>query len=183
MKEVWKSIEGYEDIYQISNIGNVRSLPRIDSRGHKWNGKVLKPHARPNGYFCVHLSRGGIAKWESIHRLVAKTFLEKQDGCDIVNHVDNDRSNNRADNLEWTTYTGNMQHATKQGRMHHQPENLRRAQESRKRPVIGESDGETLYFESAAEAERSGFNHRHISNCCLGKYGYKTHKGLKWRYI
>ena len=117
-----------------------------------------------------------------MHRLVATAFLPKKDGLDIVNHLDNNTLNNNVYNLEWTDYKGNMQHATKQGRMHYNPENLKKAQLSRKRPVIASNGTEVLRFESAMDAEKMGFNHRHISNCCNKRYGYKTHKGYEWRY-
>jgi hypothetical protein len=137
---------------------------------------------RPNGYNVVHLSRGNVSEWKSVHRLVAEAFVPKVPGCNIVNHLDNNPTNNCACNLEWTTYKGNMQHAAKQGRMHYKPGNLLKAQESRKRAVIAYNGTETLRFDSMVDAERLGFDHRRISNCCKGKYGYKTHKGYEWRY-
>lgn len=182
MKEVWKNIENYEGLYQVSNMGRVRSLTRIDARKHMRVGIILKGQVRNGGYTFVHLSKNGKCKWYSVHRLVATAFIDKEDGKDIVNHLDNNPNNNNAENLEWTDFKGNMQHASKQGRMHYNPENLQKALESRKKPVIAYKDDKKLFFESAMDAERFGFNHRHIASCCNNKYGYKTHKGYKWRY-
>ena len=182
MEEVWKPVIGYEGKYEVSNYGNVKSLERIDRNGHFRKGKILKPQKQRNGYVVVHLSNDGEAKWNTVHRLVACAFLDKPPGCDIINHLDNNRENNYVDNLEWTTLKGNMQHAAKQGRMHYVPENLKRAQESKKRKVIAYNGFKEMIFNSISEAEERGFNHRHISSCCRGKYGYKTHKGYFWRY-
>ena len=66
--------------------------------------------------------------------------------------------------------------------MKYSPENLKKAVESRKRAVIGTNGDKTIVFESAMEAEKHGFNHRHIANCCNKRYGYNTHKKYSWRY-
>lgn len=182
--EIWKDIEGYEGIYKVSNMGKVKSLDRIDSNGRARKGIILKQgnRSKNRAYKVVHLSKNNVTKSVLVHRIVALAFVDLIKGKDIVNHLDNDPSNNEASNLEWTTYKGNMQHSSNQGRMHYKPENLKKAQESRKRPVVATKGKEVLTFSSASEAELVGFNHRHIANCCNKKYGYKTHKGYSWRY-
>lgn len=182
--EEWRDVVGYEGIYQVSNLGRVKSVNRKDNLMHFHAGRLLVEHKRPNGYRYVHLSKMGIAKWYSIHRLVATAFCEKPDGCDVVNHLDNCPSNNCANNLEWTTYAGNMQHAARQGRMKHQPQNLTKAQESRKIPVIAiSSDGTRTEFESQrAAGEALGLASGHIAACCRQEYGYKTIKGYRFEY-
>jgi hypothetical protein len=180
--EHWKDVLGYSGIYQVSSLGRVRSVPRVDSNNRTHKGRVLKITKRPNGYNVVHLSKCNVSEYKSVHRLVAEAFVPKMPGCDIVNHLDNNPTNNNANNLEWTTYKGNMQHATKQGRMHYKPDNLKKAQDAHKKPVIATRGSETLRFDSMVDAERLGFDHRRISNCCKNKYGYKTHKGYEWRY-
>ena len=182
MEEIWKDIDGYIGFYQVSNLGRVKRLEHADKMGHVYKERIVKCSDNGNGYIRVHLSKNGVAEWHLVHRLVAKAFITTKKNCDIVNHLDNNPSNNRVDNLEWTDDKGNMQHATKQGRMHYQPQNLLKAQESRKRPVIAENGKETLYFKCAKDAESMGFNHRHIANCCNKRYGCKTHKGYTWRY-
>ena len=182
MEEIWKDIDDYIGFYQVSNLGRIKRVEHADKMGHVYKQRIVKCSEWGHGYLRVHLSKNGVAEWHLVHRLVAKAFVPQNDNCNVVNHLDNNPSNNRFDNLEWTDHKGNMQHAAKQGRMLYKPQNLLKAQESRKRPVIGESDTVTLRFESAIAAEAMGFNHRHISNCCNKKYGYKTHKGYTWRY-
>ena len=182
MQEVWKDIAGYVGFYQISNLGRIKRLEHTDKTGHLYRERIVKCSNNGRGYFRAHLSKDGVANWHLVHRLVASAFIPPKVGCNIVNHLDNNPSNNRVDNLEWTDCKGNMQHAAKQGRMHFNPQNLKKAIEAHKRPVIGTNGIETLRFESAVAAEVMGFDHRHISSCCNQKYGYKTHKGYTWRY-
>lgn len=186
--EIWRDIIGYEGFYQVSNLGNVKSLPRKITQfnnGTKtltfYKGKILKPQKRGN-YLIVHLTKKGKQKWLFIHRLVAQAFIEQKEGCNIVNHLDNNPSNNKAENLEWTTYKGNMQYASKQGRIHCNSNNLKKAQESRKRAVIGKKDNKEYYFSSIAEARRKLNLSNHISECCNKVYGYTKCGGYEWRY-
>jgi hypothetical protein len=181
MLEIWKSIEGYEGKYEVSNLGRVKSLQ--DNKGRK-REQIVVVNIANNGYLYVNLWKTSRAKSKRIHRLVADAFCEKKDGADIVNHIDNNPSNNRADNLEWTTYKGNMQHAAKQGRMHCHLGNLAKAQESKKIPVIAISqDGTRQQFESGVEAARIlGITRGHISACCRQEYGYKTVGGYRFEY-
>ena len=123
MTEVWKPIQGYEGWYEISNFGNVRSVPREVIQNHwqggvsvyKMPGRTLKPGVNPNGYCHIDLHRNGKIQRFSIHRLVAIHFIENPCGYPIVNHIDADPSNNRADNLEWCTQSHNIQHAYDNG--------------------------------------------------------------------
>ena len=191
--EVWKPILGYEGLYEVSNEGRIRSLDRIveqDNNGSKaktfYKGKILKGRKNGGGYRVVHVSKNGVSRRLSVHREVAKVFCDKPDGCDVVNHIDNNPSNNKAENLEWTTYKGNMQWATKQGRMHYNPENLKKAQQSRARAVIAtDKNGNEYYFPSqkiAAETLGMQSVRGHIAACCRKDYGYKTVGGYSWRY-
>lgn len=191
MTEVWKEINEYENLYEVSNLGRVRSLDRIiiqsNNRGqckHLYKGKILALHKRNNGYLCTHLSKNGIAKWLSVHRLVAETFIPHIEENNIVNHLDNNRQNNRADNLEWTTFKGNMQWASKQGRMKYNAENLKKAQKSKRIPVIAiDKYGNEFEFESQAEAAKKlNCNRNHIGCICKNKYGYKTSNGYSFKY-
>ena len=191
MKEIWKKIVGYEELYEISNLGKVRSLDRIIYQknngvicGHKYKGKILTNQKRPNGYVCVHLSKNGKTKWESVHKLVAEAFIEHDKKNNIVNHLDNNPSNNIVSNLEWTTYKGNMQYSAKQGRMKYNPQNLKKAQDSLKKPVIAiDKNGNEYEFNSQVEASKIlNCNRNHIGCICKNKYGYKTTNGYTFRY-
>ena len=103
--EVWKPIAGYENRYFISNKGNVLSV----FCGKK---KYLAASKHRNGYFQVSLTKNGKSKSFLIHRLVADSFLEKQEGRVYVNHKDYNKRNNDACNLEWCTCKENVNHST-----------------------------------------------------------------------
>lgn len=108
MQEVWKSIEGYEGKYEISNLGRIRSLQ--DNLGRK-RILVLKPRIGKQGYLYLNLWSGSIGKPRKIHRLVAQAFCEKPQGAECVNHKNGVKTDNRAENLEWCTNSYNIRHA------------------------------------------------------------------------
>ena len=115
MKEVWADISGFEGFYQVSNKGNVRSLPRtiMTKRGseRRQPGKLIKPFKTSNGYLRVHLyAQGKSEKWR-VHRLVAMAFLPHNPEFQVVNHIDGNQENNVVTNLEWCTQGRNVQHA------------------------------------------------------------------------
>lgn len=111
--EIWKDIEGYEGIYQVSNMGRVRSLTR-----KVWNytkpGRILSPGAKENGYLHVALNNGEKReKHAHIHRLVAAAFIPNPDNLPEVNHKNYDKKDNRVENLEWCTSRYNKAHFRK----------------------------------------------------------------------
>ena len=113
MKEIWKDIKDYEHKYQVSNLGNVRSLSRIDSRGYNKTGKMLKGRNDGRGYLKVALYTDGKPKNLRIHRLVVMAFLgDIKEGYE-VNHIDLNKQNNKLNNLELLTPTENMKHSHK----------------------------------------------------------------------
>ena len=89
MDEIWKDIEGYEGLYQVSNLGGIRSLPRINrcvDKTYIRKGKMLKGSPDKDGYLCVHLSKGGVQHKFLIHRLVANNFISNTQKYRQVNH-------------------------------------------------------------------------------------------------
>ena len=116
MDEIWKDIKGYEGIYQVSNIGRVRSLDRW-TEGNKCmfkRGRIIKPFDN-KGYNNTSLSRGGVNKTFATHRLVADAFVPNPYNLPCVNHKDGHKRNNVVENLEWVTYSQNTQHAIRLG--------------------------------------------------------------------
>ena len=119
--EQWKAIKGYEDCYEVSDMGNVRSKTRTvntsilhnDTRVIK--GRLLKNHVKQNGYPTVDLCKNGIVHSCSVHRLVAETFIENPDNLKVVNHKNGIKTDNCVDNLEWVTYRENHWHARNTG--------------------------------------------------------------------
>lgn len=116
MSEIWKAIEGYEGLYEVSNLGRVRNLDKVDSMGRFWKGKILTACQQRGNYLYVQLSKDGKQKPMKIHRLVAKAFIPNPDNKPQVNHKDCNKANNRADNLEWVTNQENIDHGKRNGR-------------------------------------------------------------------
>ena len=102
-KEVFKAIEGYEGLYEVSNLGNVKSLRR---------NKILKPGKRPTGYLVVNLRKDNQSHWLAIHRLVALAFIPNTENLPFINHKDEIKTNNCIDNLEWCTAKYNNTYGT-----------------------------------------------------------------------
>lgn len=108
--EIWKTISGYEGIYEVSNLGRVRSLNRYDLLGRFRPGVVLKPQFDgKNNYLHVNLN----GKSVNVHRLVAKTFIDNPHNYKEVNHIDEDKTNNCASNLEWCDHLYNNTYGSK----------------------------------------------------------------------
>jgi len=121
MKEIWKDIKGYEGQYQISNLGRVKSLARIQKIGLR-NIKIkplkeiiLKQSKSTSGYYQVCLCKNSVKKTHAIHKLVAKHFILNENNKKQVNHIDGNKTNNFYKNLEWCSYHENLRHAIKNG--------------------------------------------------------------------
>ena len=173
--EIWRDIEGYEELYQVSNLGRVRSL------NYNRTGKVrnMKLGTYPNGYKMVDLKKDKKRKAHLVHRLVAKAFIPNPNPDQLyeVNHKDEDKTNNAVENLEWCTHMYNQMYGTKRERQ----------AKSKGKPVICITTGETYYC--AREAMRkTGVHNSNISKCCNGqcKSAGKhpiTGEKLVWKYL
>ena len=117
--EVWKDIEGYEGLYQVSTCGNIKSLakPRKNGNGRSYTQKekLLKQTFTSTGYKKVELYKDGKRKGFKVHRLVAIAFIPNPDNKPEVNHIDGNKINNNIDNLEWVTSSENSIHAYETG--------------------------------------------------------------------
>lgn len=114
--EIWKDIKDYEGLYQVSNLGNIKSL-------QKWNGargkhfyepceRILTPTDNGHGYCIIGLVKNHFRKNHYVHRLVAEAFIENPYGYPQINHKDYNRKNNNVDNLEWCTSKQNTQYSS-----------------------------------------------------------------------
>lgn len=117
MTEIYKDIVDYEGLYQVSNLGNIKSLPKGNGNGYKERLLALEVVTKNHTtYRRVTLSKEGEVKRYQVHQLVAQAFIPNPDNKPAVNHIDNDGSNNTVLNLEWCTLSENMQHSSGQGR-------------------------------------------------------------------
>lgn len=113
-EEKWLPIPNYEDLYQVSNYGIIKSLPREWSTGvgiRKHNGIILKQCIKKTGYVQVCLSKCGVIKYFLVHRLVALAFIPNTENKKEINHKDGNKLNNNDWNLEWSTPSENIKHS------------------------------------------------------------------------
>lgn len=118
--EIWKPIKNFEGLYEISNLGRIKALPRRKNcnRGY---GIMREHYMKPNNYgtsdyYRVPLTnKNHIKKYYLVHRLVAETFIENPNNLPQVNHKDGNKANNKVDNLEWCTASFNLKHAIDKG--------------------------------------------------------------------
>lgn len=118
MKEIWKPIKDFEDSYEVSNLGNVRSVNRFiycksKTKPTFFQGKILKQRLDKNGYKIVNLKKEQISHLKKVHRLVAMSFIENKNNLLTINHKDGNKNNNIVSNLEWCTNKENAIHRTK----------------------------------------------------------------------
>lgn len=113
MKEEWRDIKGYEGYYQVSNLGRIRSVKRILCDGKTRRGAVIKGFPDRNGYYRIVLYKEAKMHRYMVHRLVASTFIDNPHNYPMINHIDEDKSNNTVNNLEWCDCKYNINYGTR----------------------------------------------------------------------
>ena len=186
MKEIWKDVIGYEGLYQVSNRGRVKSLERLSTNGRCLKGKILKTYKR-NGYNRISLSKNGKNNWFSTHRLVAESFLNKLDFKSLldedrskidlnkleVNHIDENKSNNNIDNLEWCTSKYNNNYGNHKQNV---------IDKIKKKVSQYDLNGNFIkMYDSINDASFDSNLTHHIGEVCQGKR--KTAGGYIWKYV
>lgn len=183
MSEIWKPVVDFEEYYEVSNCGNVRTVDRYvyDKNGKSRHIKMknITKQIDRNGYYKVDIRNDYYRKTITIHRLMAIAFLPNPENKPCVNHIDGNKLNLNLSNLEWVTYSENNKHAVDNG--------------LRKSPWIGkfgknmpvskpvlQYDIKGNYIQEFENARQTGINYKHISACCLGKR--KTAGGYIWKY-
>lgn len=167
MREIWKDVKGYEKLYQISNMGRVRSM---NYRRKNVIG-ILNPGRDKDGYLQVNLSKKGKTRMSKIHRLVAEAFILKEKNKNQVNHKDGNKENNHIENLEWCTNSENLVHS------HYV---LKNTHGKKARHVLCiETNKAFLTISEAARA--TGARQPHISQCLKGKRHQSG--GYHWREL
>lgn len=190
--EKWQRVKGYENLYLISNEGKIFALPRQVKRnnGQIQNkvGKLIKPIQNSTGYLRVTLTdEKGKKERFFIHRLVAEHFVKRKKAFfNTINHLDCNPTNNKADNLEWTTLKGNIQYMCKLGRNKRTKQwrdnTTKTMVEKYGKPVIGKSikTNRVIIFDYVNQSKKYGFMPSCISQCCNGIR--QTHKGYIWSF-
>jgi hypothetical protein len=171
--EAWRDVVGYEDIYEVSDNGNIRTkadkITHTDRRGVRhWKQRVLYQKITSCGAHRVDLWKDGSHKTLQVHRIVALAFLEKPYGKDFINHIDGNRHNNNLINLEWCTSTENNNHAFDNGLM----------TSARKVILTNIISRESLEFRSMSKASLY-LNKYHYFICELSKRGISEYNGYK----
>lgn len=178
-KEIWRPVVGYEGYYEVSNMGRVRSVERtaryVHANGKEFTRRVRARIMSPLTHktqkrVSVMLSVNNVQKRMAVHRMVAMAFCENPHGYTEVNHIDEDPTNNRADNLEWCSRHYNMHYGTIKERVY----------DKNKKAIIAISDdGDAIRFNSISAAKRIGFSKHKIL--------YAIQQGIRydkffWRY-
>lgn len=167
-EEIWKDIEEYEGLYQVSSLGIVKNS----------KGRILKQGKSNKGYLKVNLCKEGKKKTFNIHRLVAQTFIPNPHNYPCVNHKDENPANNNVKNLEWCTVKYNNTYGTA---IERRSKKLLNREDQSKSVLQFTKDGEFVReWSSTAECERNGFDHSAVAKCCNGKL--INYKGFIWKY-
>lgn len=182
--ENWKPVKGYDGIYEVSDLGRVRSLDRVitlnTGRVVPITGRIMKPGKHYKGYLKLMLSNGsGRERCAFIHRLVAEAFIPNPSGLPEFNHKDEDKANNRADNLEWCNHETNSRHGTRGARI-----GAWHLQNSPRRTAVNQLtlDGQLLRtFPSQGQAARSVNGSQGTIAMALSGRRHSAY-GYKWEY-
>lgn len=178
MEEIWKRIPEYESRYEASNIGRIRSL------NYNKTGKicVLSPCLNGKHYFKVGLSKNNRVKYFSVHKLVWLAFNGKVPEGYEINHINEDKTDNRLENLNLLTHKENLNWGTCNERISINKKGKLNTKKS-KHVLQFTLDGVLVReWPSTMECGRNGFSSSYVGACCRGEYGRTTHKGYIWKY-
>lgn len=181
MDEIWKDIPSYEGYYQVSNLGNFRSLPRrIRYKSSGWRNypsKTLLTETTKDNYQRIVLMKEGVKTRFQAHRLVALTFIPNPESKPFINHIDGNKSNNKVENLEWCTASENMIHADITGlrdMFKHHPSN------SKKIKCLETGEIFVSYYQAIKWLGKSSNS---ISTLVRGTRNYGKAFGYHWEFI
>lgn len=176
MEEIWKDIKGYEDLYQASNLGRIKSLARTTQYRHMKRVEkenIMQPQKGRGKYKLIALSKNGNQHMFQVHRLIWETFNGKIPKGMQVNHIDENPSNNKLDNLELTTPKDNCNYGNRN----------RNISKKLKKPIIQSTlDGQEIacWFSTRDASTELKINRTSITSCLTGRY--KSAGGYIWRY-
>lgn len=168
MNEIWKDVKDYEGFYQVSNFGRVKRVT---------TDRILKSNMTSKGYLLVKLCKNSINSNKRIHRLVAEAFIPNSENKPYINHIDEDKTNNHASNLEWVTAKENSNHGTRNERISNA------MSRSKSIPIIATNikTGESQEFYGGSECARQlGLYQSNITHVLKGRY--KQTGGYVFKY-
>ncbi|MFT8488006.1 NUMOD4 domain-containing protein [Oenococcus sicerae] len=183
--EIWKDIPGYEGLYQVSNLGRVKSFDRLIVRkqgNYLSKGKILKGFRQNNNYLIADLYNAKIRRHYLIHRLVAQAFIPNPNHYPQINHKDENKSNNCVENLEWVTAKQNMNYGTAINRRLQKTDYKKIGKDKEKYISALSSNGIKTIFSSLTKASLIlKINIGHISEAANGKRPKAG--GYKWEFV
>lgn len=159
--EEWKDVLGYEGVYAVNRKGVIK---RVDKN------KIVTQYLHYKGYLQVDLHKDNKRIHKYVHRIVAEAFIENPNNYTQINHIDENKTNNNVENLEWCTPKYNMNYGTRI---------KRQVKSARKIPVMCVETGKK--YEALSYTKKDGFHYGHVKECCLDEN--KTHKGYHWRFL
>lgn len=178
--EIWKDVLGYEGLYEVSNYGLIKSKQRVVTRKSKKglivnqlvNEVIKKSILDKDGYQKVCIWKNGKSKNVFVHRLVAIAFINNPENKPQVNHIDENKENNKYTNLEWSTSLENIRHGT----------GIERSRISSSKPVVQFTlDGVFIKeYKSVSDTKNFGFCFQGVHNCCINKI--KHYKKFVWKF-
>ena len=172
-KEEWRDVENYEGKYQISNLGRLRSFAR------SVEPLIFAPHYDKDGYIMYGLRRNGKTYTKKAHRLVASAFIPNKDNLPQINHIDEDKTNNRVSNLEWCSHLYNNRYGTKRQRISfyamYQGHSLRKVRQYTKDGLFVKE-----HISSRMAERETNIKHQNIIETCRG--GQTQSGGYLWCY-
>lgn len=187
MEEVWKDIEGYEGLYQVSNLGRIKSVKRIVNCKNEAKlsikEKILIQAKGTRGYKFVRLSKNNKSKTIRVHKIVAKAFIPNKNNGKVINHLDCNVENNCVSNLEWCTQSENVKYSWKLGRCEISRKALLENSKNRRKKINQyDLNGKFIQqYSSMIEASRKfNIKYQNISDCCRNII--KKSGGYIWRY-
>lgn len=172
INEIWKDIDGYNGLYQVSNLGRVKSLKLGKER-------FLKAGKNGSGYLQIILCKEGKLKTCRVHRLVATAFVDNTEKLPCVNHKDENKTNNCADNLEWCTFQYNLSYGNR-GKNISKKLKGKRLGEDKSCKTIRCIETGLIYTSSLDAQAKTGLRQQNILACCNGKL--KTTGGLHFEF-
>lgn len=169
--EMWRDIEGFEGLYQISSYGRVKSLQMYTTGRIIKRDKILKPFSNGNGYLVVHLRKNNKRFVKYVHRLVSEAFIPNPNKYPCINHMDESKNNNKADNLEWCTFRYNNNYGN---------HNIKLSKSKLKLVDQYDKDLNLVRTWEGIRKAMKETNCSHIVECCKGKV--KSSGGFIWKY-